>query len=157
MRTRLVAVTVAVVAAGLFVANGFTRTIPVALAAGLWGGTVVFLLGYWRMARVLYPADPPPPLAGPPVAKARWLTGSIGTMRMTNHLSMTVYADRLVLGLSFVARRTIMAGELGPFSTHGTQRPEIRIEHRAAGLDSPVTLRLREDHPVRRALMELVR
>lgn len=154
MRTWIIAV--AVVAFALFVANELTRTIPVYVAAGLWGGTIGFLIGCWQLSKVLRPEDAPPPLTGPPLAKSWWRTGHIGPKRIVSDVSATVYADRLVLRMWIVARRTIMADQLGPISAHGRHQSRVQIEHRAPGLASPVTLRLRENHPVRRAIMELV-
>lgn len=150
MRTRLIAV--AVVAAGLFVANGFTHTIPDWVAAGLWGATISFLFGWWQLSKVLRPEDAPPPLTGPPLARSWWRTGHIGPKRIVSDVSATVYADRLVLRMLIVVRRTIMADQLGPISAHGRRLSRVQIEHRAPGLASPVTLRLRENHPVRQAL-----
>jgi hypothetical protein len=109
-----------------------------------------------KLSMVFRQADPPPPLTGPPLAQARWVTAFIDSKQFVNLLSVTVYADRLVIGMVTAGHRTIMVDQLGRIDSTGTRPATIWIEHPAAGLVSPVTLRMRRKHPVRHALLELV-
>ena len=147
----------AIVPVYFLVASRFTHISPDFLVVGLLsmsGGLTGAYL--YLSAKALGPAGRPPPLTGPPLAKAGWVAGSVGELSIRRGYWVTVYADRLVIGISFLATRTVMADQLGLICAHGAPRPEIRIEHTAVSLVSPITLRLREDHPVRQALREMV-
>jgi hypothetical protein len=146
-----------IVVVWLFFVGWFTHFSPAFLFGGLVSMSAALLFMYqYVSAKALGPAGRPPPLTGPPLAKAGWVSGSVGELPIRRSHWVTVYADRLVVGISFLATRTVMADQLGLISAHGVPRPGIRIEHTAVSLVSPITLRLREDHPVRQALMELV-
>ena len=116
-----------------------------------------FVFSRSRLSTVFRQADAPPPLTGPPLATARWVTASIDSKLFVNWLSVTVYADRLVIGMVTAGNRTIMVDQLGRIDSTGTRMAKVWIEHTAPGLVSPVTLRMRRKHPVRLAIHSLVR
>jgi hypothetical protein len=118
---------------------------------------VDLVLSRRKLSMVFRPADAPPPLTGPPLAKARWVTAFIDSKLIVNFLSVTAYADRLVVGMATVGDRTIMVDQLGRIDSTGSRRSKVWIEHSAPGLVSPLTLMLRRKHPVRRAIESLVR
>lgn len=152
MWIRLVAV--GIVVAGLQWVTD--EAIPSYVVYPLVGGVFGVWAAFRRLAtKVLRPAWRPPPPTGSPLARAGWLTGSIGTTPLRNHLWVTVYPDRLVVRVPMVGTRTVMADQLGPISVQDADRPEIRIEHTASGLDSPIMLRLPKDHPLLRAIPAL--
>jgi hypothetical protein len=149
---RNVLTVLAVVVAGLGSVNFFTETIPLYISHPLGMLALGYLIvGRILPARILRPADPPPPLTGRPLASAR-CSGAIGTVRVQQMMRVTAYADRLVVGVTLVGSRTIMADQLTRLSVRGTLWQTIRIEHTAAGLVSPVTLQLRAAHPLRQAV-----
>ncbi len=155
---RNVITALAVVVAVLGFVNFFTQTIPVFVSHP----PMILAFGFLVVRRIvpavlLRPADPPPPHTGPPLATAR-CSGAIGAVRLQNTMRVTAYADRLVVRLTLMGSRTIMADQLVAVHEQGTLThgwPAIRIEHTSSGLRSPVTLLLRDAHPLRQAIQRL--
>lgn len=152
MRNVLIGVAAAVAVLGFV--NFFAKVIPVYVSHPVAFVAVVFILVQLLRSAVARPADPPPPLTGPPLASAR-CSGRIGRVDLRNLIRATAYADRLDVRITLVGARTIMADQIVSVTENQSLRPGwpgLRITHDAAGLASPVTLALRDGHPLRHAI-----
>lgn len=152
MRNVLIGVAAAVAVLGFV--NFFAKVIPVYVSHPLAFVAVVFVLVQLMRSAIARPADPPPPLTGPPLASAR-CSGRIGRVDLRNMIRATAYADRLDVQITLVGARTIMADQIVSVAENKSFRhgwPGVRITHDAAGLASPVTLALRDGHPLRHAV-----
>lgn len=143
---------VAVVVAVLGIANFFAQVVPLYISHPLSIAAIGYVLVVQVFPRaVLRAADPPPPLAGPPLV-ARRCSGRIGAIDIRNMMWVTVYADRIVVRVMLLGTRTIMADEIISVSeesllAHGATG--IRITHSAAGLVSPVVIAVDAFDPLR--------
>ncbi len=146
--SRLLTVVAGVVAAVLFglLMTGLTEHPLLRLA---FMPAIVFLV-LWRAIpeMLLGPGDPVLPPAAPAQAEAT-TTGFLGRRRLK--LTVSVHPDRIVVGLPFLGRRTIMADQL----TGVADEPSgaVRIDHVAGTLRSaPIRLPLPAGNPLRDAL-----
>lgn len=138
------------VAAGLLAAVSFafvmTGLDPLRLA--FWAVTVLLVLWRGIPEVLLGPSDPPLPPAAPALAETT-TTGFLGRRR--TRLTVRAHPDRIVVGLPFLGRRTIMVDQLA--GVVGEPSGAVRIDHVAGGLRSvPVRLPLAAGHPLRTAL-----
>lgn len=141
----VVAGVVALVSFGLFM-TGLVVNVVLHLVSMVAIGFLVLRRAVPEM--VLGPSDPPLPPPAAPLLEVK-TPGYVGTLRLT--LTVSVHADRIVVGPWLYGRRTIMADQLTGLAYE--MDGSLRIDHVAAVLRSaPIRLPLPAGAPLRQAL-----